>query len=673
METTGDALRGGGYTVDAFNYQEIVDAVAQELPDILVVGLSSKVEGTHNICRELKSNEKTNHIPILLAGNQKQLNQLIDSIDHGADGYFIKPVKTDELLAKIKAFIRLKGMQQDLRNTNQLLEKKERELAERNNELANLYEISQKLTRCLELDKVLQVLFDKAHELLKADRCFLQLVVESGREVTELFQTRVDFGEIKHHSMVIEKEGVFVKKVIEDKTPIVVNRAKTSPLVDKRFAYKHDLKTVLFVPLVNKDEVIGILLICRDKQGVFTEEQMRMAQIIGSDAAFSIERAQLYEKTKDLHSTLKAIVEWGDSGIIMVDKDRIVRTANRQLCHMLGLTKTAIVGESEKNFVKKTKNLFKDPEQFEARLNWLRAKDSDVVTDHLEMAKPDSRLLERYSGPVFDADGEFMGRIDIYHDVTTRKQSERRIRNLYRKERKIAHILQKNLLPKEVPTIPGYDFGTKYAAAVQGMVIGGDYFDFIYIDDNQVAMAIGDVCGKGIAAAVQTYLVKYSLRAFAREDPDPAVVISRLNWTFCQEVEENAFVTLVYGLLDHRKDVLRYCIAGHPRPIIYRSQQGEFETLESNGGIAGVIPESYYRGQVVRLNINDVTVLFTDGIIEARSARGFFGEHRLKAIVESSREETAQKIADQIFAGVSRFTSNNLNDDAAVVVLKKIS
>ncbi|HEB12106.1 MAG TPA: serine/threonine-protein phosphatase, partial [Actinobacteria bacterium] len=125
--------------------------------------------------------------------------------------------------------------------------------------------------------------------------------------------------------------------------------------------------------------------------------------------------------------------------------------------------------------------------------------------------------------------------------------------------------------------------------------------------------------------------------------------------------------------IQYRKDVLRYCIAGHPRPIIYRSQQGEFETLESNGGIAGVIPESYYRGQVVRLNINDVTVLFTDGIIEARSARGFFGEHRLKAIVESSREETAQKIADQIFAGVSRFTSNNLNDDAAVVVLKKIS
>lgn len=644
------------------------------MPDILVMGLSPKAKGTQDICNELKSNKKTNHIPILLAGSQKQLNRLIDSIDHGADGYFIKPVNTEELLAKVKAFIRLKSTQQDLLRTNRLLEKKECELAERNSELKNLYEISQKLTRCVGLDNVLQVLFDKAHEILEADRCFLQLVVESGQEVTELFQTSVNFGEIKRQSMLIEKEGVFVKKVIKEKKPIVVLRAKTSPLVNKRFAYKYDLKTVLFVPLVSKDEVVGILLICRDKQDSFTDEHVRLAQIIGSDVAFSIERAQIYDKTRDIQTTLKAIVECGDSGIIMVDKDRIVRTANEQFCKLLGLSKSDIVGKHEKHAViEKTKNLFKDPDQFEIRLDWLREQDCDVVTDHLEMTKPDARSLERFSGPVFDTDGEFMGRVDIYHDVTTRKQSERRIRRLYRKERKIAQILQKNLLPKDVPMITGYDFGTKYAASVQGMVIGGDYFDFIHIDDNQVAIAIGDVCGKGITAAVQTYLVKYSLRAFAREDPDPAVVISRLNWTFCQEVEDSAFVTLAYGLLDHRKDVLRYSIAGHPRPVIYRSKRGDFETLESNGGIAGVIPESSYQAQAVRLNVNDITVFYTDGIIEARSDRGFFGEYRMKAIIEANKEESPQKIADQIFAGVSSFTANHLNDDAAVVVFKKTS
>ncbi len=674
LEATGAALREHGYNVSSFdNPQKIIDAVANKAPDLLLVGLGSGSKTTQSLCRRFKSDVKTSHIPILLAGNQRQLNKLIDSIDYGVDGYFIKPVNTDELLAKIKSFVRLKATQQELITANQLLEKKERELAERNNELENIYEISQKLTRCLDLDKVLGVLFKKAHKLLHADRCFLQLVFEDDKKVSELFKTHVDFGEIKHRAMSIEKEGLLIKQAIKDKAPIIIQRAKANHLVNKVFAYRYNLKTVLFVPLISKDNVIGMLLICRDKPGEFIAEHIRLAQIIGSEAAFSIERAQLYEKTKDLHSTLKAIVDWGDSALIMVDQNGRVGTANKKFCELMGLEAAEIIGKNEqKHVLQKVKHLFKDPESFESRFEWLSSQSSEVVNDTVEMVEPRPRALERFSGPVFDASGDFMGRVNIYHDITTRKQSERRIKNLYRRERKIAQILQRNLLPKELPDLPGYEIGTKYAAAVQGMVIGGDYYDFIPLKDKDYcAFAIGDVCGKGMQAAVQTYLVKYSLRAFAREDPSPSVVISRINWTFCQEVEDGAFVTLAYGLLDHRTDTLQYCIAGHPIPVVYRHAKEDFEMLKSNGSIVGVIPDTRYDGSIIRLKQGDVAVFYTDGITEARNADGFFGEEKLKEIIKSSADMSAQAVADKIFGSVSRFTSNHLNDDAAVIVLKK--
>ncbi len=676
LEATGTALRDHGYSVSSFDSpQKIIEAVANKAPDLLLVGLGSGPKTTQSLCRQLKSDVKTSHIPILLAGNQGQLNRLIDSIDYGADGYFLKPVNTDELLAKIKSFVRLKATQQELITANQRLEKKERELAERNNELENIYEISQKLTRSLELDKVLGVLFNKAHKLLHADRCFLQLVYEDDQKVSELFQTHVDLGEIKHRAISIEKEGHLVKQAIKDKEPIVVRRAKANPLVNKTFAYRYNLKTVLFVPLIGHDKVIGMLLICRDEPGEFKTEHIKLAQIIGNEAALSIEKAQLFEKTKDLHSTLKAIVDWGDSALIMVDQNGRVDTANKKFCEMMGLEAAEIIGKDEKKHVlQKVKHLFKDPDAFESRVEWLRSQSSEPVKDMVEMVKPRPRALERFSGPVFDASGEFMGRVNIYHDITIRKQSERRIKNLYRRERKIAQILQRNLLPKELPDLPGYDLGTKYAAAVQGMVIGGDYYDFIPLKNKDFCVfAIGDVCGKGMAAAVQTYLVKYSLRAFAREDPSPSVVMSRINWTFCQEVEDGAFVTLAYGLLDHRTDTIQYCIAGHPRPVVYRRAKEEFELLKSNGSIVGVIPEAYYDDHIIRLKQDDVAVFYTDGITEARNADGFFGEERLKEIIKSSADMSAQAVADKIFSSVYRFTSNHLNDDAAVIVLKKIA
>lgn len=666
-------MKDQGYRVTAFGSEdEAVRAAIANPPDLLVMGVSSRSSRSRNICRQLKSDKATNHIPIIFSGHQAHFAKLIDAVDYGADGYLLKPVETGELLAKVKSLIRLKENHEELLDANRLLSEKEDLLVRRNQELEALSDLNQNLANAMRLQDVIDILSDKTGELLRADRFFVLSFSESGTEVTGLLGSDDKAGSRKHPGKPLDYVGPVLGELRRAKRPMAIVNAKNSALLTKAFAYKNNLKTVLFLPLFEKSRVIGSLLICRDSAQAFSDIEFRLAKVIGAQASSAVARARLVEKSNDLQSTLKAVIEWGDSGIIMVDTNRMIRTANRKLGELLRVDHEKIIGRSELDcVVKKAKWLFKDPEVFEERLDWLRQRPTDVVTDILETTGPAPRTLERFSGPVFDGLGNSMGRVDIYHDVTTRRQSERRFRSLYKRERKIAQILQKNLLPRTVPIIDGFDIGTKYSAAVQGMVIGGDYYDFIHLSNRGLAFAIGDVCGKGINAAVQTYLVKYSLRAFAREDPDPAVVVSRLNWTFCQEAEEGAFVTLAYILLDQKNSTLDYCIAGHPQPLVYRALTRKFEKLGTNGGIVGVVPSAVYHSRTTSIAAGDIAVFYTDGITEARNPRGFFGEDNLKNIIEAAAGQSAQDIADMIFLEVNAFTSDRLNDDAAVVVLKR--
>ncbi len=659
LRATSATLKSEGYKVAAFlSGKAVVEAARDNPPDLMVLAMGPAAAETRRLCVKLKSDLKTNHIPIILFGQNSHLKKMIDAIDYGADGWLLKPAEPEELLAKVKALVRLGG--------------DKARLLEANAELAALCGLNQELAQAIGLRRVSEVVFAKAKQLLDADRVYLQLLSESGTKATEPLGPGAPELELLRPSKPIAAFGAIINELKSATEPLAVANAKNNSLLAKAFAYGHNLRTVLFLPLRSDGRLIGALLVCRDKISAFSEDQLRVAKVLASAASTAVAVARLVEKSQDLQSTLRAVIEWSDSGLIMVDADRIVRAANRKLGELLQIDHENIIGRHEKDsVVKKAKWLFAEPQAFEERLEWLRGQSTDVVTDHLEMARPTPRSLERFSGPVFDGIGNFMGRVDIYHDVTVRKEHERRIRNLYKRERKIAQILQNNLLPKDAPSLANYDIGTKYSAAVQGMVIGGDYYDFIYLSDDRLAFTIGDVCGKGMAAAVQTYLVKYSLRAFAREDPDPAVVISRLNWIFCQEVEDGAFVTLAYLLLDQAKHRLRYCVAGHPEPLVWRPAKKKFEKLATNGGIVGVVADALYHTKSTRMGAGDVAGFYTDGITEARSDMGFFGEGNLKEIIKAGADCGAQELANMIFAGVSKFSSSNLSDDAAIVVLKR--
>ncbi|KAB2924766.1 MAG: PP2C family protein-serine/threonine phosphatase [Bacteroidetes bacterium] len=241
------------------------------------------------------------------------------------------------------------------------------------------------------------------------------------------------------------------------------------------------------------------------------------------------------------------------------------------------------------------------------------------------------------------------------------------------KELEIARTVQMSLLPKENPRIDGYDIA---GACLPAFEVGGDYYDFVTLGGNRLGIAIGDVSGKGVPAAIYMTLTKGILQSHAEENVSPKTVLSKVNRLMYRTIERNSFVSMFYAVLDVTSGTVRYARAGH-NPVILaglRDEQREFLTpngvalgLDEGGVFDSVLEEREYR-----LRSGDLLVFYTDGFTEARNAAGDdFGESRLLAAVERARGGSASSIVDAVVRETRAFIGDMpQHDDMTMVVVK---
>ncbi|MBN1163215.1 MAG: SpoIIE family protein phosphatase [Candidatus Krumholzibacteriota bacterium] len=238
-----------------------------------------------------------------------------------------------------------------------------------------------------------------------------------------------------------------------------------------------------------------------------------------------------------------------------------------------------------------------------------------------------------------------------------------------REEMKVAYTIQTSLLPKESPSLEGYDVAGK---SIPARTVGGDYFDFIKIDDHKTAVCLGDISGKGMPAALLMSNLQAILRGQCKMECSPSTIVQRSNRLLYESTEANRFATFFFGVLDSRNHEYCYCNAGHNLPFHFRDGR-LLDRLDAEGLVLGALEDFSYEEKLVRLQGGDMIVIFSDGISEARNTREEeFGEDKLPQIVKDNRRADAAVLIDKIISSVQEFSRGLPQmDDMTVVAIKK--
>jgi len=253
--------------------------------------------------------------------------------------------------------------------------------------------------------------------------------------------------------------------------------------------------------------------------------------------------------------------------------------------------------------------------------------------------------------------------IDLYQAKLEKQHIE--------KEISVAREIQKMLLPYQIPKGKNFEIS---AMNIPSKEVGGDYYDFIQLDNNHIGLAIGDISGKGIPGAMLMSNLQAPLRASVWQFHEPADVMNRINNQIANTTSSEKFATFFYGILNSRKLTFTFTNAGHNYPII-KKRNGQYYNLTDGGLVIGVKPDFEYSQTKMNLSPGDTMVFYTDGITEALNPQiEEFGEQKLLDIIINYPYRSAEELRNHIYEEMIRFTKGESQyDDLTLIVLQILS
>jgi sigma-B regulation protein RsbU (phosphoserine phosphatase) len=236
-------------------------------------------------------------------------------------------------------------------------------------------------------------------------------------------------------------------------------------------------------------------------------------------------------------------------------------------------------------------------------------------------------------------------------------------------ELRLAYEIQTNLLPKEAPLLAGYDIAGKSIPAKE---VGGDYFDFLAVEEHKLAFCLGDVSGKGLPAAMLMANLQAAVRGQAMAGTSLTDCLERANTLLFHNTSPEKFATLFFGCLDTASHVLHYCNAGHIHPFLIKTD-GENQRLETGGMVLGCLDGIPFAEEETGLEKGDTLVVFSDGISEAINDAGEeFGEARVSELAMANRDSSASELIERILQRVGAHAGKQPQmDDMTLVVVKR--
>lgn len=233
--------------------------------------------------------------------------------------------------------------------------------------------------------------------------------------------------------------------------------------------------------------------------------------------------------------------------------------------------------------------------------------------------------------------------------------------------------IQQSLLPKRFPPFPDRPEIGIYAEMVTAKEVGGDFYDYYFIDEDRLAFAIGDVSGKGIPAAIYMAVSRTLLKAIAHQIVNPGEVLRKLNTLLIPESESSTFVTVFYGVMNVRTGEIQYSNGGHANPYVLRKSTGAIEHLPvTDGTLLGKIARLDFETKKITLQKGDSIFLYTDGVSEAMDVeKNLYGEERLEAFLGGVNGSTIEEIIAGSIAHLRAHTNGApQSDDITLLTLQ---
>ena len=462
---------------------------------------------------------------------------------------------------------------------------------------------------------------------------------------------------------------------------------------------------VVAVPLETGGHVGWLLVIGFSAAAALTDEERTLLMTMGRQCAHTLERARLYDAERRARADalrmarrLRAAQEVIDAAIAPESLDDLLREVLERVRDALGGDEAAIlIRDEETDELVSRAVLGIDPEAHRSvRIPVGSGFAGSIAARREPLIVDDAASFDIYS-PVLRGSGvrtlvgvpliageervvgvlhvgSFQERRFTEEDVLLLRLVATRVALaiehalLVEGQRQVARTLQRSLLPERLPRVPGLQIAARYVPGVEGLEVGGDWYDALHLGSGRVLFVVGDVVGKGLPAASAMGQLRNALRAYAFEGLEPAEILGRLNELAFEVGRKDLFATVLVSVLEARRGVARLASAGHPPALVLTPQGGPRLVERGRSLPLGAVRETQYEQTTVRIPAESTLLLYTDGLVERRAVRIEDSLERLRRAVRDGPEDV-EELLDHLS---STFPPDQHGDDLAMVAVRAL-
>jgi len=547
-----------------------------------------------------------------------------------------------------------------------------------------LTEFAQAVSEARDLDELLETIAEKTAQALGTDRCSLFFYEPEANALTFMAgygRSTLQVWLLNQFHIPMSELGQATARALRTREPVVVEEVAEEISLESRIFRGPGVRSYLQVPLVVKDDLIGLMSLESTTGEVkFGEDEVTLADSLARQAAVAVQNRRLQEKLFEQQLTIKnaeinerlyrererseAVLRATPDAVLVVDKENKVVLVNPAAEFLTGWSQEDARGRSCHEVLYGSETAPGICPRPDCPINRMFSGEHVAYSEDEIVTRSGKRIpVGGTFAPIVAPDGKVENVVAIYRDISEQKELEKYA--LIQREMEIASGIQTSLLPREKLHAGGVHV---HARQQQARIVGGDWFDYWAYGD-KIFIVVGDASGQGVGAALFATMAMSALRVEAREHNKILEIMEHVNRNLYLGNRSDSFVTVFFSVLDLRTMTLSYSNAGHEEPLRISTDR-VLQPLTSNSrSLLGIFSRAGLDVQRSKLEPGDRIVFFTDGVIDAQSTRGkLYGLKRLNRFVVANREKSPEEFIDALIESVLDFCGGEPKDDMTVMV-----